>query len=107
MIPIVIGPAGEASLARLAGNLARPTRNVTGTALNTIGQDEKCLQLLKELAPRITRVAVILNPDNFDYRGYPGVLEPVATRLGMTLIAINVRNVSDLRQAFGTIEAKG
>jgi len=106
-IPIVIGPAGEASLARLAGNLARPTGNVTGTALNTIGQDEKCLQLLKELAPRITRVAVLLNPNNFDYRGYPGVLEPAATHLGMTLVAIDVGNVSDLRQAFATIEAKG
>ena len=106
-IPIVIGPAGEASLARLAGNLARPTGNVTGTALNTIGQDEKCIQLLKELAPRTTRVAVLLNPNNFDFRGYPGVLEPAATHLGMTLVAIDVRNVSDLRHAFATIEAKG
>ncbi len=106
-IPIVVGPAGEASLTRLAGNLARPTTNVTGTALNTIGQDEKCLQLLKELAPRISRVAVLLNPYNFDYRGYPGVLEPAAAHSGMTLIAIDVRNVSDLQQAFAIVVAKG
>ena len=106
-IPIVVGPAGERSLTRLAGNLARPTTNVTGTALNTIGQDEKCLQLLKELAPRIAQVAVLLNPNNFDYRGYPGVLEPAATHSGLTLVAIDVRNVSDLHQAFATIEAKG
>ena len=106
-IPIVIGPAGETSLTRLAGNLARPTGNVTGTALNTIGQDEKCLQLLKELAPRIRRVAVLLNPNNFDYRGYPGVLEPAAAQSRVALIGIEVRNVSDLPQAFATLEARG
>ena len=106
-IPIVIGPAGETSLTRLAGNLARPTTNVTGTALNAIGQDEKCLQLLKEFSPTITRVAVLVNPNNFDYRGYPGVLEAAAAQSGMTLIGIEVRNVSDLTPAFATIAAKG
>ena len=106
-IPIVVGPAGEASLTRLAGNLARPTTNVTGTALNTIGQDAKCLQLLKELAPRITRVAVLLNPNNYDYRGYPRVLGAAAAYLGITLSGIEVRNVSDLQQAFTIMEAKG
>ena len=106
-IPIVIGPAGETSLTRLAGNLARPTRNVTGLALNTIGQDEKCLQLLKELAPRSTRLAVLLNPNNFDYRGYPGVLGPAAAQSGMTLIGIEIRSASDLPQAFATIAASG
>src|SRR4029453_13143412 len=106
-IPIVVGPAGEASLTRLAGNLARPTTNVTGTALNTIGQDEKCLQLLKELAPRIPRVAVLLNPNNFDYRGYPGVLGTAAAHSGITLSAVEVGNVSDLQQAFAIMEAKG
>ena len=102
-IPIVVGPAGEVSLTRLAGNLARPTGNVTGTALNSIGQDEKCLELLKELAPRTTRVAVVLNSSNFDYRGYPAVLEPAAASLGLSLIGIEVRTISDLSQAFATI----
>jgi len=106
-IPIVIGPAGETSLTRLAGNLARPTTNVTGIALNTIGQDEKCLQLLKELSPRSTRVAVLLNPHNFDYRGYPGVLGPAAAQSGMTLIGIEIRSASDLPEAFATIAGKG
>jgi putative ABC transport system substrate-binding protein len=106
-IPIVIGPAGETSLTRLAGNLARPTSNVTGTALNTIGQDEKCLQLLKELAPHSTRVAVLVNPNNFDYHGYPGALGPAAAQWGMTLIGIEVRNASDLPQALATMAARG
>jgi len=105
-IPIVIGPAGEASIARLAGDLARPIRNVTGIAFNTIGQDVKCLQLLKEIAPRIARVGVLVNPDNADFSGYPGVLEAAAASLGMTLIGTAVRNLAQLRPALATLEAR-
>jgi len=106
-IPIVIGPVGEATLTRLAGNLARPSGNVTGTTLNTIGQDEKCLQLLKELAPRIARVAVVFNPDNFDFRNYPSVLGSAAAQSRITLIGIEARSDSDLQQVFAAIAASG
>jgi putative ABC transport system substrate-binding protein len=105
-IPIVVGPAGEASLTRIAGNLARPTANVTGTALNSIGQDEKCLELLKELAPRTTRVAVVVNSSNLDYRGYPALLGPAAASLGLSLMAIEIRMISDLSQALASIAAQ-
>ena len=104
-IPIVVGPAGEVTLTRLAGNFARPTGNVTGTILNAIGQDEKCLELLKELAPRTTRVAVIVNPENADFRGYPGVLSAAGAQMKFALIRIEVGSVSDLSQAFAAIVA--
>ena len=67
-IPIVVGPAGERTFDRLVGNFARPVGNVTGLTLDSLGQDQKCLQLLKELAPRSSRVVVLLNPDNPNYR---------------------------------------
>ena len=70
---------------------------MTGTTLNTIGQDEKCLQLLKELAPRIARVAVVFNPDNFDFRNYPSVLGSAAAQSRITLIGIEARSDSDLQ----------
>jgi putative tryptophan/tyrosine transport system substrate-binding protein len=106
-IPIVVGPAGEETLTRLAGNLARPTGNVTGLTLVSVEQELKCLQLLKELAPRTSRVALLLNPDNPGYRDYPGILEPMAVQLGVTLISIEARNVSDLPRAFAAIAASG
>jgi putative tryptophan/tyrosine transport system substrate-binding protein len=102
-IPIVVGPAGEGALTRLAVNLARPTGNVTGVTLNSSQQDQKCLQLLKDLTPRASRVAVLVNPDNSAYRDYPGVLSPAATKLGVTLIRIDARGVFDLPQAFTAI----
>ena len=105
-IPIIVSPGGEESLTRLAGNLAHPTGNVTGFALDSIEQAVKCLQLLKELAPRASRVALLLNPDT-GQRDYPGILAPTAAQLGLTLIRIDARNVSDLPQAFAAIAASG
>ncbi|HVS57241.1 MAG TPA: ABC transporter substrate-binding protein, partial [Casimicrobiaceae bacterium] len=104
-IPIVAGPAGEEPLIRLAGNLARPTGNVTGATLDSIEQDQKCLQLLKELAPRTSRVAILLDPDNPRWRGYPDVLSAAAAQLGVTLIRIDARGAVELPQAFTAIAA--
>ena len=106
-IPIIVGPAGEEALTRLAGNLARPTGNVTGFTLDSEEQQIKCLQFLKELAPRTARVAVLLNPDNPSYRNFPGILAPTVAQLGVTLVRIEARNASELPQAFAAIAASG
>jgi putative ABC transport system substrate-binding protein len=104
-IPIVVGPAGEETIGRLAGNLARPTSNVTGTTLFNTEWDQKCLQLLKEIAPRTSRVAVLVNPDNPGWRGYPGILGSAATPLGMTLIRVDARGIAALPQALAASTA--
>lgn len=104
-IPIVVGPAGETTMERLAGNFARPVGNVTGLTLMSVGQDEKLLQLLKELSPRIVRVAFLGNPDNPNYANYMDLLRPAAIQLGTTLIGVGARNAAELPQAFAAIRA--
>jgi putative ABC transport system substrate-binding protein len=106
-IPIVVGPTSEEMLTRLAGNLARPIGNVTGVTLVSVEQNLKCLQLVKEIAPATSQVAVLLSPDNIGSRDYLEVLGPAAALLGLTLIKIDARNVSDLPQAFAMIGASG
>src|SRR5262245_24217397 len=65
-IPIVVGPAGEAGLAKLAGNFARPTGNVTGIITTlALGQHEKCIELLHTVMPELTSVAVIINTNGY------------------------------------------
>ena len=103
-IPIVVGPAGESTFERLAGNFNRPVGNVTGFTLSSSEQEQKCLQLLKELAPGTSRVAVLSNPTNPGSRKYLGVLLPGANQLGITLTKIEARNASDLPQAFALIK---
>ena len=106
-IPIIVGPENEEALTRLAGNLAHPSGNVTGFTLASVEQEYKCLQFLKELAPRTSRVAVLFNPDNPRYRNYPGVLAPAGVQLGLTLIGIEARSPSELPKAFTAIAASG
>ena len=103
-IPIVVGPAGERTMERLAGTFARPVGNVTGLTLSSV-HDEKLLQLLKELAPRIVRVAVLANPDNPGYGSYLDLLRPAAKQLGITLNRVDARNAAELPQAFTAIRA--
>jgi putative ABC transport system substrate-binding protein len=106
-IPIVVGPGGEETLTRLAGNLEHPTGNVTGFTLTSVDQEIKCLQLLEELAPRTSRVAFLVNPDTPASRDYPGVLAPAAGQLGVTLVRMEARNASGLPQVFAAIVASG
>jgi putative ABC transport system substrate-binding protein len=97
-IPIVVGPAAEGPLLALAGNLAHPIGNVTGLSLQGLGQDEKCLQLLKELAPRASRIGVLLNPDNPAWANFPEILKPAAGRLGLVLVRVASRGLADIDQ---------
>ena len=94
-------------LSHLAGNFAHPAANVTGFTVTSFEQEVKCLEFLKELAPRTSRVAVLLNPDNPRYRDYPGILAPAATQWGMTLIRIEARSLADLPPALAAIAASG
>lgn len=102
-IPIVVGVAGEPVLLALAGNLSRPVGNVTGITLESIGQYEKCLQLLKETAPRIVRVGVLVNPGNPSWDEYPAILKPAADRLGLVLARAESRGSADIDRSLAAL----
>jgi len=69
------------------------------SAAPVAGETQKCLQLLKELAPRATRVALLLNPDNPFLTSDPGVLGSAAARLGITLVKIEIRTLAGAAEA--------
>ena len=106
-IPVVIAPASEAIMARIVADFARPNGNVTGLTNTSRVLQEKCLQLLKEAVPRIRRLAFLLNPLNPAWNRHPGVLREAAESLGLELIRVEARGVSDLDQAFASLTALG
>jgi putative ABC transport system substrate-binding protein len=105
-IPIVVGPAAETTLLALAGNLAHPIGNVTGLSLQGTGQEEKCLELLKELAPRASRIGVLLNPDNPSSAEYPELLNPAAGRLGLVLVRVVSRGLADIDRTLAGLDSQ-
>lgn len=63
-IPIVMAVSGDAVATGLVTSLARPGGNVTGTTYFDPELHAKRLELLKEAAPRVTRVGALINPKN-------------------------------------------
>ena len=95
-IPIVVGPAGEQTMKQLAGNFAKPVANVTGFTLSVGSPNEKCLQLLKEAAPALSRIGVLLNPDNRIWHDTPIGLKVATEQLGSVLIRVESRGAVDI-----------
>jgi len=106
-IPIVAAPIGEAGLSELMGDMVRPTGNITGLTLDNRDQQEKCLQILKEAAPHITRVGVLRNPLIGPWRHYPEVLNDAARALGLELVGADARGPEEIDPAFAAMAAAG
>jgi putative ABC transport system substrate-binding protein len=106
IIPIVVAPVNEVAMAGMVTDFARPTGNVTGLTLAGPEQYEKCLQLLKEAAPGVTRVGLLLNPLNPAWQNYPEGLAVAGKTLGLTLVRMEARGLEDVEQAFDAATAE-
>ena len=106
-IPIVT-PSGTAPVERgYAESLARPGRNVTGFA--TIGELSvvgKMLQTLKEIAPNVTHVSMIYNPDNPLAAPYARAFESAAGPVGIEPIIAHIHNLGDIERAVAATAAQ-
>jgi putative ABC transport system substrate-binding protein len=98
-IPIVFTAGPDAVAAGLVRNIARPEGNITGFSGLEPSVAGKWLQLLKEAAPRVTRVAVIFNPELQTGSSYFSLIEAAAAVLGVQAIQTPVRNAVDIVRA--------
>jgi ABC-type uncharacterized transport system substrate-binding protein len=99
IIPIVfvqvIDPVSEGIVA----TLARPGGNATGFTVFEYGISGKWLELLKEIAPRITRVAVIRDPAVAAQIGQLGAIQSVAPSLGAELYPVEPGDADEIERA--------
>jgi putative ABC transport system substrate-binding protein len=103
VIPIVMS-AGDPIGAGLVASLVRPSGNVTGLYSQTAGGETKRLELLKELRPTLSRVAVLSNPTN----PYCVIAIEHAQREAEALgLSLDVAQVSTLRELGAAFEAIG
>ena len=102
--PIVMVGAADPVGAGLVDSLARPGRNVTGTSSLAVGTAGRSLQLLTEVAPRVSRVAVLWNPANPVVQAQLlSETEAAAPALGVQLQLVEVRNPNELDRAFAAM----
>lgn len=95
-IPIVFPVAGDPVGAGFVETLARPGGNVTGFSNFEYSTAAKWLELLKEAAPSVTRVAVLRDPAIPTGTGQFGVIQAAAGPLRVDIASINLRAMSDV-----------
>src|SRR5262244_352065 len=99
-VPIVFTGTPDPVGAGFVESLARPGGNVTGfTPFLEFGISAKWLELLKEIAPRVTRVAVIRDPAVATGVGQLGAIQSVAPSLGVELRPLGVRDAGEIERA--------
>jgi putative ABC transport system substrate-binding protein len=98
-VPVVFTNVVDPVGAGFVDSLATPGGNVTGFVSFEYGLSAKWLELLKEIAPRVTRVAVIRDPNISAGTGQFGAIQAPASSLGLELIAVNPREPSEIERA--------
>jgi ABC-type uncharacterized transport system substrate-binding protein len=101
-VPIVSANASDLIGAGFVTNLAKPGGNLTGLLNFEFSIGGKWLELLKEIAPGVSRVAVVLNPDNPSTPGQLEAIQSVAPSRDVRVISMAVRDVKELHTALST-----
>ena len=102
-VPIVFVNVADPVGAGFVDGLARPGGNITGFALYEYSMSGKFLELLKEIAPRVTRVAVLRDPAIAAGSGQLGVIQALAPSFGVELTPIGVREPGEIERGISAI----
>ena len=98
-LPIVFVQVADPVGAGVVDSLARPGGNVTGFMIFEYSMGGKWLELLKEIAPNVTRVAVMRDSANPSGIGQFSAVQAAAQSLGVEVSPINVRDAGEIERA--------
>ena len=98
-MPIVFVIVPDPVGAGFVESLAQPGGNATGVMMFEYGLSAKWLELLKEIAPGVTRAAVLRDPAITAGIGQFAVIQSVAPSVGVDVSAINLRDAAEIERA--------
>jgi putative tryptophan/tyrosine transport system substrate-binding protein len=99
-IPVVFTIGGDPVRFGLVKSLNRPGGNVTGILFNQNVLGGKRVELLREIAPNVSRVALLMNPTNPNVKVEEADAEAGAKKLGLETVTLNARNSPEIDAAF-------
>ena len=106
-VPIVFATGGDPVALGLVASLNRPGGNVTGASFFTGVLGEKRLELLRQLVPKATTIAVLVHPNTTQTEAERRDLQATPQALGQQLIILDVGTDGDIEAAFATVAQRG
>jgi putative tryptophan/tyrosine transport system substrate-binding protein len=98
-VPIVFAGVADPVGAGFVDSLARPGGNITGFTSYEYGLGAKWLEMLKQIAPKVTRVAVVRDPAIASGIGLWGAIQSVSPSFGVELRPADVREAGEIERA--------
>ena len=102
-IPIVMPAASDPVGSGFIASLARPGGNITGVSAMILELDGKRLELLREIAPRVTRIAFLTYGTDITARRSVKEVADTGRRLGIRIQPLGIRDPKDLEKAFSAM----
>lgn len=106
-VPLVMVAVGDPVGTKLVATLAHPGGNATGLTSIAPDLEGKRLELLTQVAPHVSRVAVLWNPDNAFHVGAERQAQEAAQVLHLDVVSVQVRTARDFDAAFDAIASRG
>jgi putative ABC transport system substrate-binding protein len=103
MIPIVFVNVSDPVGSGMVTSLARPGGNLTGFMLYEEGISGKWLAMLKEIAPQLTRAALIANPKTTPYDYFVRTAKAAASSLAVEVVPSPIENVADIERVIESL----
>ncbi len=105
-IPIVFAPAGDPLASGLVASLSRPGGNVTGLSNQTADIASKRVELLREVAGQVRRLAIIVKSNNGSAASEMREVEAAAVKLGIEVVPLEIAQAEDIGPAFDTLKGR-
>jgi putative ABC transport system substrate-binding protein len=105
-VPIVFTQVTDAVGAGFVESLSRPGGNATGFSLSEYGFSTKWLELLKQIAPRVTRAGVLRDPSNPSGIGLLAAMQGAAPALDVEVNPLGVRDVGEIERVIAAFAQK-
>ena len=99
-VPVVFTIGGDPVRFGLVKALNHPGGHVTGVLFNPNVLGAKRVELLREVAPSVSRIALLMNSNNPNFMVEQMDAEAGATKLGLEIVALNARNAREIETAF-------